>query len=130
MKRHTLLGIGLSVLLILAGCGSKQSATNATATTTKSTAKTVSFVKQAHAQGTYVWFEVNGVAKDAVVSGIKVLHNGKMQAYQIFDNNVTLGKLSKMSDAAVIKLAKQQDKKYATTGAQSEVQNWLKGNDS
>jgi uncharacterized protein YceK len=130
MKRYTLLGIGLSVLLILAGCGSKQSATNATATTTKSTAKTVSFVKQAHAQGTYVWFEVNGVAKDAVVSGIKVLHNGKMQAYQIFDNNVTLGKLSKMSDAAVIKLAKQQDKKYATTGAQSEVQNWLKGNDS
>lgn len=126
MKKYSLLGIGLSVLLILAGCGSKQSASNAT-TTTKATTKTVSFVKQAHAQGTYVWFEVNGVAKDAEVSSVKVLQDGKMTSYQIFDNSVTLGKLSKMSDASVIKLAKQQDKKYATTGAKSEVQAYING---
>jgi hypothetical protein len=34
-----------------------------------------------------------------------------------------------MSDTATIKLAKAQDKKYATTGAEAEVRSWLKDHD-
>ncbi|ALB29849.1 hypothetical protein [Companilactobacillus heilongjiangensis] len=58
------------------------------------------------------------------------MKNGKTQAFQIFDGNVTLGKLSSMSDSDTIKLAKSQDKKYSTTGAIQEIKNYQKGKPS
>lgn len=117
----------LTTVVLLAGCGSKSSS-DTNATPTKNTSKTVSFVKEAKSQGTYVWLEANdaSVNKDSPITAIDTLVNGKLRSYQIFDNNIRLGKLSKMSDAATIKLAKAQDKKYATTGAEAEVRSWLK----
>lgn len=126
--------VALAAIVLLAGCGAK-STSDTNATLSKNTNKKVSFVKEAKGQGTYVWLQVDDVAvnKDSVVNTIDTLTNGKLRSYQIFDNNITLGKVSKMSDAATIKLAKAQDKKYATTGAESEVHSWLKseaqGND-
>lgn len=129
MKKHNqwLAAIALTAAVLLAGCGAK-STSDSNATPSKNTSKTISFVKEAKSQGTYVWLELNDVAinKDSVVTAIDTLVNGKLRTYQIFDNDITLGKVSKMSDAATIKLAKAQDKKYATTGAESEIRSWLK----
>jgi len=68
------------------------------------------------------------MSKDGLITYIYVLNNGKMIKYNIFDNDVTLGRLSKLNDDQTIKLAKEQDKKYATTGAIEEIKSGLKGN--
>ncbi|MGI1802420.1 zinc-ribbon domain-containing protein [Limosilactobacillus reuteri] len=63
--------------------------------------------------GTRVWLSTEGgKGKDAIVDYIDVTKNGKFIQYQIFDDNITLGKASKMSNSQLIKLGKEQDKKY------------------
>lgn len=117
----------LSLTLVLAGCSSNGGVGGITAP------KKVSFVKQATSNsGTHVWVDAHSiegsVSKDDIITAIYVLSNGKMTKYNIFDNDVTLGKLSKLNDDQTIKLAKEQDKKYATTGAIAEIKSGLKGN--
>ena len=64
-------------------------------------------------KGTHVWFFTDdGKAKDSIIDYILVTKNGKLTVYQIFSDNITLGKVSKMSNAQVIKLGKKQDKDY------------------
>lgn len=73
--------------------------------------KDVSFAKPG--LGTRVWLRTeNGKGKDAIVDYIDVTKNGKFIQYQIFDDNITLAKVSKMSNSELIKLGKEQDKKY------------------
>lgn len=43
---------------------------------------------------------------------IVVLKNGKARTYRIYDDDTTLGKVSKISNSEAIRYAKQQDKKY------------------
>lgn len=63
--------------------------------------------------GERIWFNTaGGKGKDAIVDYIYVTKGKKMIQYQIFDDDITLGKVSKMSNGEVIKLAKKQDKKY------------------
>lgn len=63
--------------------------------------------------GERVWFTTEGgKGKDATVDAIDVTKGNKMIEYQIFDDDITLGKVSKMSNSDVIKLAKKQDRKY------------------
>lgn len=92
-------------------------------------AKNISFVGQFKDSGTHVWVRASGkkINKDDSVDSIFVLSDGKLRVYKIFDNNINLGKLSSMSDATTIKLAKKQDKKYATTGAIAEIKSYLNG---
>ncbi len=72
--------------------------------------KNVSFTKM---NGTRVWLSTEkGKGKSAIVDYIDITKNGKFIQYQIFDNNITLGKVSKMSNSQLIKLGKEQDKKY------------------
>ncbi|ANU51955.1 zinc ribbon domain-containing protein [Limosilactobacillus reuteri] len=72
--------------------------------------KNVSFTKM---NGTRVWLSTEkGKGKNAIVDYIDITKNGKFIQYQIFDNNITLGKVSKMSNSQLIKLGKEQDKKY------------------
>lgn len=79
--------------------------------------KNVSFVKQAHGSGTHVWLMSTGQAKDSDVYYIIVLQNGKARTYRTYDDDTTLGKLSKMSDRQTISYAKKQDKKYFEASA-------------
>lgn len=74
--------------------------------------KEVSFVKQAHGSGTHVWFMSTGKAKDSSVYYIIILRNGKAETYRTYDDNTTLGKISKMNNSEIINYAKEQDKKY------------------
>lgn len=78
------------------------------------TPKTQSFPEQlTKSQGEHIWFYTdNGKAKDSIIDYIDVTKNGKLTEYQIFDDNITLGKLSKMSNRQIIALAKKQDRKY------------------
>lgn len=63
--------------------------------------------------GTRVWLSTEGgKGKGAIVDYIDVTKNGKFIQYQVFDDNITLGKVSKMSNSQLIKLGKEQDKKY------------------
>ncbi|WP_278844657.1 hypothetical protein [Limosilactobacillus vaginalis] len=56
-------------------------------------------------KGTHVWFFTDdGKAKDSTIDYIMVTKNGKLTVYQIFSDNITWGKVSKMSNAQVIKL--------------------------
>lgn len=87
--------------------------------------KTISLSQQVKQPGKHVWYDVKGTAsKDAVIKTIFVVGGGKLTAYQIQDNDVTLGRISKLSKRQTIKLAKEQDKKYFDISA-TEVQNWL-----
>lgn len=87
--------------------------------------KTISLSQQVKQPGSHVWYDVKGTAsKDAVIKTIFVVGSGKLTAYQIQDNDVTLGRISKLSKRQTIKLAKEQDKKYFDISA-TEVQNWL-----
>lgn len=79
--------------------------------------KHVSFVQQAKGSGTHVWFMTTGKAKTSNVYYIVVLKNGKSRTYRVYDDNTTLGKISKMSNGEVIRYAKQQDKKYFEASA-------------
>ena len=74
--------------------------------------KNVSFVKQAKGSGTHVWFMTAGKVKISDFYYIVVLKNGKARTYRIYDDDTTLGKVSKMSNGEAIRYAKQQDKKY------------------
>ncbi|RRK10313.1 hypothetical protein D1831_08320, partial [Lactiplantibacillus garii] len=117
--------LGVVAIVVIAFIGMRRQANGGSITVPKR----ISFVQQAKSSGTHIWVrtaaENGGFSKTTKVSEIFVLKNGKMQQYQIFDNNITLGKLSSMSDGDTIKLAQQQDKKYATTGAASEVRSYL-----
>lgn len=63
--------------------------------------------------GERVWFGTDGGKdKDAIVDYVYVTKGKKMIQYQIFDNDITLGKVSKMDNSEVIKMAKKQDRKY------------------
>ncbi|WP_295745529.1 hypothetical protein [uncultured Limosilactobacillus sp.] len=77
----------------------------------------VSFVKQANGAGTHVWFMSTGQSKNSDVYYIIVLKNGKARTYRTYDNDTTLGKVSKMSDHEAIAYAKKQDKKYFDASA-------------
>ncbi len=59
-----------------------------------------------------MWFMTAGKAKTSDVYYIVVLKNGKARTYRIYDDDTTLGKVSKMSNGEAIRFAKQQDKKY------------------
>lgn len=74
--------------------------------------KNVSFVKQAKGTGTHVWFMSTGKAKTSSIYYIIVLKNGKARTYRMYDDDTTLGKVSKMSNGEAIRFAKKQDKKY------------------
>ncbi|WP_457801825.1 hypothetical protein [Limosilactobacillus reuteri] len=72
--------------------------------------KEISFGKTS---GERVWYGTeNGKGKDALIDYVYVTKGKKMIQYQIFDDDITLGKVSKMSNDDVIKLAKKQDRKY------------------
>lgn len=123
MKHKSLIAFfALGLTLVLAGCSSSSGTSSITAP------KKISFEEQSKGSGTHVWVESTaesmGISKDDKVNHIFVMNDGKTRVYQIFDNNVTLGKLSSMNDADTIKLAKAQDKKYATTGAIQEIKNY------
>lgn len=63
--------------------------------------------------GERIWYGTeNGKGKDALIDYVYVTKGKKMIQYQIFDDDITLGKVSKMSNSEVIKLAKKQDRKY------------------
>lgn len=88
----------------------------------------VSFESQLKDGGKHIWLQVDningqgsGIAKNSIVRTVFSIENNKLRAYQIFDKNITLGELSKMSDSEVLNLAKKQDEKYATTGAIEEI---------
>lgn len=78
------------------------------------TPKELSFAQQLEGKqhGTHVWLYSEGQAKDSYVDDIYVVKNGKMIQYQLFDDDMTLGKLSKMNDKQLISLGKKQDRKY------------------
>jgi len=125
-KKKTWVIIGVVVAIILVFAGTRAYKNGGSIATPKS----VSFVQQTKGSGTHVWVqtwsESGEITKDDIVSKIFVMKNGKTQTFQIFDGNVTLGKLSSMSDADTIKLAENQDKKYSTTGAIQEIKNYQK----
>ncbi|WP_334330490.1 hypothetical protein [Companilactobacillus sp. HBUAS59699] len=93
--------------------------------------KKISFVKQARENGTHIWFytqsENNDIAKDSPIYYVYILKNKRMQQYKMFDDNITLGKLSKMNNQQVTQLAEKQDKKFVTTGMISEIKNGRSG---
>ncbi|WOY89977.1 zinc-ribbon domain-containing protein [Ligilactobacillus murinus] len=96
----------------------------------------VSFESQLKDGGKHIWLQVNningqgsGIAKNSIVRTVFSIENNKLRAYQIFDKNITLGELSKMSDSEVLNLAKKQDEKYATTGAIEEIKHRQSGKD-
>lgn len=123
--------IALVIILFLDGCASQNNGFATKKNFKQITSNKVSFVNQVKSPATHVWVQAKGdsVSKDSIVSTIYVLKNRKLQAYQIFDNNITLGKLSSMSDSKAIELAKKQDKKYTMNGAIKEINNYLKQKD-
>ena len=52
--------------------------------------------------------------EDAIVYDVVYLSNGKLTSYTLFnkDYKITLGKVSKMSDAQILSLAKKEDRKF------------------
>lgn len=74
------------------------------------TPKEISFGKTG---GERIWYTTHsGKGKDSIIDSVDVTKGNKMIEYQIFDDDVTLGKLSKMSNREVINMAKKQDRKY------------------
>lgn len=127
MKHKVLLGLlALGLTFTMAGCSSNSSSSGRNSI---SAPKKVSFVQQSKGKGTHVWFDTlsdsDGISKDDLIKAIFVMNNGKTKIYQIFDTNITLGKLSSMNDKDAIKLAKAQDKKYATTGTIEQIKDFL-----
>lgn len=93
------------------------------------TSKTISFIEQVKDSQIHVWIKTKQeigkqLSKDTIVETIFVLNNGKITAYQIQDNDITLGKVSKLDDKDTILLAKEQDKKYFEVSA-DEVKNFM-----
>lgn len=130
-KSWIIIAVVVVILLVFFGTRAHKNGGSGISITTP---KKVSFVQQSKGSGTHVWLqtwsESGEITKDDIVSTIFVMKNGKTQAFQIFDNNITLGKLSSMNDADTIKLAENQDKKYLTTGAIQEIKNYQNGKSS
>lgn len=106
-KHKKYAGIAVIVLLVLFGLG--HMIHNGGSLTAP---KTISFAKQSKSSGRHVWIEADGKKKSSSLYDIFVLKNGKLKVYQIFDSNVTLGKVSSMNDNQLVSLGKKQDKKY------------------
>lgn len=65
--------------------------------------------------GVHIWMDTDsgdGKGKDAVIDDIYVIKHGKLIQYQIFDDDFTLGKASKMNNRQLIDYGKKQDRKY------------------
>lgn len=126
-KTWVIIGVIVAIILVFTGMRAHK---NGSSGISISTPKKISFVQQSKGSETHVWVqtwsESGEITKDDIVSCIFVMKNGKTQAFQIFDGNISLGKISSMSDADTIKLAKEQDKKYSTTGAIQEIKNYQK----
>ncbi|MCC4380387.1 zinc ribbon domain-containing protein [Limosilactobacillus reuteri] len=73
------------------------------------TPKNVSFSKAN--KGTRIWFSADGTAKDSKVTEVIRLRGDKATKYDVYDDSITLGKLSSMSNSRIMQLAKYQDKK-------------------
>ena len=74
-------------------------------TTPKEISKEISFGKTG---GERIWYGTeNGKGKDALIDYVYVTKGEKTIQYQIFDNDITLGKVSKMSNSDVISMAKK-----------------------
>lgn len=103
-KQYSIIGIIVIVILLIFGIGHhiyKNGGLTAP--------KTVNLMSK----GTRVWLGTEGgLQKDATVDYIDVAKNGKFIQYQVFDDDITLGKASKMSNSQLISLGKKQDKKY------------------
>ncbi|CUR38957.1 hypothetical protein [Limosilactobacillus reuteri] len=103
-KQYSIIGIIVIVILLIFGIGHhiyKNGGLTAP--------KTVNLMSK----GTRVWLGTEGgLQKDATVDYIDVAKNGKFIQYQVFDDDITLGKASKMSNSDLISLGKKQDKKY------------------
>ncbi|HIY91687.1 hypothetical protein [Companilactobacillus sp. HBUAS56275] len=130
MKHKSIIAFfALGLTLVLAGCSSSSGASGGSSITTP---KTISFVQQAKGPGTHVWVQAwsdtGDVEKDSIVNYVYLLKNHKMIKYRIFDRSVTLGKISSMTDDQTIKLARDQDKKYNTSGAVSVVEDYINKN--
>lgn len=104
-------GIVIVLLVIFFGVRIKHNGSSVTVP------KHVSFVQQAKGSGTHVWYMATGQAKDSNVYYIIVLKNGKARTYRMYDDDTTLGKVSKMSNSQAIRYAKDQDKKYFDVSA-------------
>lgn len=104
-------GIVIVLLLIFFGVRIKHNGGSITVP------KHVSFVQQAKGSGTHIWYMSTGQAKDSNVYYIIILKNGKARTYRTYDDDTTLGKISKMSDSQVIRFAKSQDKEYFNASA-------------
>lgn len=103
-KRYTIIGIVVVAILLVIGIG-HHVAQNGGVTAPK----TVSL----KTPGERVWLIAqDGAKKDAIITYVDVVKNGKLIEYNIFDDNLTLGKASKMSNSDLISLAKKQNRKY------------------
>lgn len=112
-RKKLYFGVGIIIILLLCVFIGRRMKQNGGSITVP---KTVSFAQELKKkQGTRVWFYTDygeGKGKNATVDYIYVISNGKMTQYQLFDDNITLGKLSKMSNSELISLGKKQDRKY------------------
>lgn len=103
-RRYTIIGIVVIVILLVLGIGHHVSKTGGLFAP-----KTVSL----KSSGERVWLVTDdGLKKDGIIDYIDVVKNGKFIEYQVFDDNITLGKVSKMSNSELISLGKKQDRKY------------------
>lgn len=104
---------------------------SSTATSVSASGKTkpTSLTQQLMARGTHIWFKTatGKISENSVVNEIVVLHSGKSRVYQIFDKQLTLGKLRQMNDNSILKLAKSQNKQYATSGMIMNIKQYLAG---
>ncbi|WP_270457689.1 hypothetical protein [Lactobacillus gasseri] len=93
--------------------------------------KKISFVKQAKGSGNHIWLRTAGMRKDAIVYDVVYLSNGKLTSYTLFnkDYKITLGKVSKMSDAQILSLAKKEDRKFFDNSL-SQVERYRKNGET
>ena len=74
--------------------------------------KNITFSKEN--KGTRIWFTADSDTKNSKVSEIIKQTGDKATEYDIYDDSITLGKLSKLNNRQILKLANKQNKKCFT----------------
>ncbi|WP_214463761.1 hypothetical protein [Levilactobacillus brevis] len=126
MKKLVAIGItAISSLLIISGCGRNSNSSRRTSSVQDNK---IAFYKDAQ-QNDRWWFRASAddnddLSKSSLVTGIWHTKNGKVTRYNTLGNGklLSLGKISKMSDAALTYYAKKKDAQEFKNGQKEEIQ--------
>ncbi|BCP61783.1 hypothetical protein SUT380_09710 [Streptococcus parasuis] len=130
MKKRKFMTVACGVLFfggVLTACSSSQSVPSQNNTTTKSVqsaedVKPVGFIELANENTERIWFDADEIAKDATITGLYVVKNGKATYYHLLtytansdvengpkwsDDRLTFSDIENLSNKEIIAKAKR-----------------------